>query len=434
MGRHLEEAAALGDRLAGAALWHGDRCNWFGRAKGTGTRDGLPAARPMEPSFYSGTAGIAWFLAHLADKTGEPRHRATAEGAARHALRHARALDPTAASDDLARRDLGGRLRGGYYIGSLGVAWVGWTLGTRWGQQDLRRGALAVLEGLDLDGPAPFEDDLVFGSAGAIPALLQMEDQGCPGAGALAHRLALRVARAAGRREDGAWTWTPPHWNSGSEPLTGWSHGASGFAWGLACAWSAFKDEEFRAGALGALAYERSVYDAQANVWPDFQLREEDGSPGRRRTWCHGAPGIGLARVLVGRLIDARELREEARLARRATLEELQERLPVPGLDFAPCCGLAGLAEVLWLLDEALGLDGGHGRARAVADWGIARFGREARAASAGIADWPTAAAAGFHPSLLTGLAGIGHFLLRLEDPARVPTVLAPGPATGPAP
>ena len=77
-------------------------------------------------------------------------------------------------------------------------------------------------------------------------------------------------------------------------------------------------------------------------------------------------------------------------------------------------------------MDEALGRDG-LAVARAVGSWAIERFGQGARRRWGATAELPTALPWGQHPSLMNGLAGIGHFYLRLADPRRGPPVLVPG-------
>ena len=85
--RFLETAAVLGARLCSDAIWAGKRCNWVGAAtfesKG-GTR--VPAQRACGIDLFSGTSGIALFLAHLYAATGEAVFGVTAEAAIRQAL------------------------------------------------------------------------------------------------------------------------------------------------------------------------------------------------------------------------------------------------------------------------------------------------------------------------------------------------------------
>ena len=46
------------------------------------------------------------------------------------------------------------------------------------------------------------------------------------------------------------------------------------------------------------IAFENSSYDAERNNWPDLRGA---GGPSWPCQWCHGAPGIGLARIAIAR-------------------------------------------------------------------------------------------------------------------------------------
>ncbi|MFC7643928.1 lanthionine synthetase LanC family protein [Streptosporangium lutulentum] len=53
--------------------------------------------------------------------------------------------------------------------------------------------------------------------------------------------------------------------------------------------------------ARAAFAYERDLYDPRVRNWPDYRdipgERADDTAPASMQAWCHGAPGIGLARA-----------------------------------------------------------------------------------------------------------------------------------------
>src|SRR5262249_35181314 len=85
-------------------------------------------------------------------------------------------------------------------------------------------------------------------------------------------------------------------WNiqgTAGRPLTGISHGAAGFALALAALAAASGRDDFTTAAEECIAFETATYDPGRANWPDFR------ADGRELPcqWCHGAPGIGLARV-----------------------------------------------------------------------------------------------------------------------------------------
>src|SRR5262249_34233481 len=95
--------------------------------------------------------------------------------------------------------------------------------------------------------------------------------------------------------------WVPPFPSAG--PLTGFSHGTAGISWALLELAARTGEGRFRPPALGGIAYERSLFSPEARNWPDLRLSATPGpgtiaEPARFRVWwCHGAPGVGLARL-----------------------------------------------------------------------------------------------------------------------------------------
>ena len=131
--------------------------------------------------------------------------------------------------------------------------------------------------------------------------------------------------------------------------------------------------------------------------------------------WCYGAPGVGVARLLA--LPHVRE--GEGRRALRQEVEEALGRTLERGFgeNHCLCHGDLGNLDFLLLARQALedpALD--------------APIARQTQATLASIArdGWRCGTRAGVEsPALMNGFAGIGYGLLRLADPARVPSVLA---------
>ena len=130
--------------------------------------------------------------------------------------------------------------------------------------------------------------------------------------------------------------------------------------------------------------------------------------------WCHGAPGIGLARLLSLPYLDDATIRAEIATALETT------RAHGFGGNHSLCHGDLGNLDLLLQAGEALGDDG----------W-VEAAGRKAAQVLASIESngWLCGIALGAEsPGLMTGLAGIGYQLLRLAEPARVPSVLTLAP------
>src|SRR6266571_3023051 len=92
----LKAAESIGVRLCRDAIWDGLRCNWLGDSMEFTSQAWTVVHRSFGPDLYSGTSGIALFLARLHQATTEPIFRITAEGAIRQALSRLGQVSPAA--------------------------------------------------------------------------------------------------------------------------------------------------------------------------------------------------------------------------------------------------------------------------------------------------------------------------------------------------
>lgn len=414
-----DAAARIGSALCRTAYWHAGRCNWVGRSPRESVQAGLPivpTVAALGPDLYGGTAGIALFLAELHAQRPSPSLERTAHGAIRQALTEGDALPPGAAAS--------------FYSGLVGIAFAATRVGLLLGDDLLVRDGLAAARRAAEVTDGSQAMDVIAGDAGAVAPLLWLASRG--GGDALerfARTLASRLAERATKR-DGSWCWdtaTASGKGIGPTPLCGYAHGASGM--GLALIEMGARDGEtaWIEGGLAAFAYEDAQFDIQAGNWPDLRELRPAVDAGRREhqsfmtAWCHGAPGIGLARLrayalLPDRRADLRAGIERALDATRAFLGTLP-----PDVDASPCHGRAGLIELLLVASEVLGearlLD------EATAAWQpVLRRKRRSL-------DWPCGVASGLNnPSLMLGYAGIGHALLRARATQSVPSTLVINP------
>jgi lantibiotic modifying enzyme len=381
----LETADRIGARLCRDAIWHGRRCNWIGGS--AEPRGGFTHAA-LGPALYSGTAGIALLLLRLYRATGEPVFRRTAEGALRQSL---------------ARRNEGSI---GLFDGLAGIAYVAGCAAKITGDEEYLGQALQIARGIL---PRPERIDVINGSAGVVAALLALARLagGCGLMEDARRHAAFLIENAT--RGDCGWSWGTMEKRHAD--LTGFAHGAAGIGLALLEMYGATGDPDCRVAAEEAFRYERGLFDAGRENWPDFRTAPKDGVPAYAMMWCAGAPGIGLSRLRAGEILDDPACREEARAAIRATIGWLDE---AEDANFSLCHGIAGNAELL--------LDSGEAEymkiARAVGEAGIERYESQS-------VPWPCGTHSDFEPpGLMLGLAGIAHFYLRLHDPASVPSVL----------
>jgi len=187
------------------------------------------------------------------------------------------------------------------------------------------------------------------------------------------------------------------------------SHGAAGFAYALASLACATGREEFADAASECIAFENSSYDAERNNWPDFR-----GDAGLLWPcqWCHGAPGIGLARIAMTKC-GARDGKLLATDVRNA-LAGVERGWP--GHVDTLCCGTLGSIEFFCEAGSVLGRGDlselASRRLMAVLE----------TAAATGDYRWNSGKGR-FNLGLFRGLAGVGYTLLRQVDMS-LPNVL----------
>lgn len=136
--------------------------------------------------------------------------------------------------------------------------------------------------------------DVIAGSAGGILALLALYRK-TQSENVLAKAVACgeHLLRQPRRGEMGQRSWAVV--GISDSPLTGFSHGAAGFSYALSSLAIASHRDDFAQAAQECLAFENSCYNEGVFNWSDLPSAE-DGVAWRSQ-WCHGAVGIGLARI-----------------------------------------------------------------------------------------------------------------------------------------
>jgi lantibiotic biosynthesis protein len=408
--RFLAAAERIGCRLCRDAIWSDGRCAWLGWAMEPRRGQWVTAYRAMGTNLYDGTAGIGLFLARLAALTADPIICATAEAALAQALT---AVDALAASGEY-----------GFYSGLSGIAWACREAGRVLEHEALAARAEAELLAVARIAPNPQRIDMVNGSAGLVPILIDA-------AARTHHEEFLGSAVRHGEQlvdlaEQGEKGWS---WDTLSMPnerhLLGFAHGVSGIACALATLAQATGRSDFLVGAREALRYERAHFRAAEGNWPDlrsFSQPAQGGEPPCMVAWCHGAPGIGMARLDLHRLLpEDPEILAEAEIAIRTTAATLAPASAQRLGNFSLCHGDSGNAELLITAADLLDRPELRSQAEAVGIRGIELF------EDHGL-PWPCGVpGASETPNLMLGLAGIGYFLLRLYDLENIPSVLLPG-------
>jgi len=394
----MTEADRIADALSHHAIRKGPGAAWIGL-------DWLGDAEVFQlvclgPDLYNGVSGIALFLAAHAAVTG----RQSSAELARAAVANVRKNLKSRSAARVAR-SLG--VGGATGLGSIVYAFALMS-------KCLRDDSLLA----DAQGAANmFTDDLIAadrqldvigGSAGAILCLLRLyRDSQSTVALDRAIKCGEHLVAQSRLGPEGRRSWVGQ--GMGKRALNGMSHGAAGFAYALASLSAATGREEFARAALECIAFEDSHYDADRNNWPD--LRGE-GEPSWPCQWCHGATGIGLARIAmtVRAGINRKTLAEDIQNAVKGAVKNW------PGAVDTLCCGTLGSVEFFCEAGNALGRDD----LRELASRRLAAV--LETAASTGDYRWNSGKRQ-FNLGLFRGLAGVGYTSLR-QAQASLPNVL----------
>lgn len=398
--RLLDFACAVGNRLEARVLRGDDDAIWIGL---TAVHDRYASLKPLGLDLYDGLPGVTLFLAYLSTITGMERYRALADAALVTMQRYITESKPSLSST-------------GGFAGWGGVIYALSHLGVVMKRSELFGEAGDIVSMLP---PLIEKDkmlDFIGGAAGCIQGLLAL--QSCAPTRQTLDAAALcgeRLLATAQPRASGIGWITP----AASQPLTGFSHGAAGYTVALLEIAAATGDSRFRRAAMDSLDYERSQFSLERQNWLD--LRDPIGSVDRVQpappvltAWCHGAMGIGLARVHCLRHLESKAIHEEIRVAIETTLEDGF------GMNHSLCHGDCGSLELLLAASRTPGGTTSRfhlNRLAAVLLEDIERAG------------WICGHQISVEsPGLMTGLSGIGYEMLRLAEPDAVPSVLTLAP------
>ena len=353
---------------------------------------------PMGLRLFDGCSGVALFLAGLTKITQDKSHRDLALATIAPILRGIK-FDCDRLTGEIG---IGGGMGAGALIYTLVRA-------SQMLDTDLvapARQVAATITKERIDRDRTF--DLLGGSAGTILGLLalyQIEPDEAILERAIAcgrHLLASRTASPSGHRA----------WITGKQSmLTGFSHGAAGIAYALARLFAVTKDEAFLTAAIESNAYEASVFIPEQNNWPDFRYPRTTKGYSCWNSWCHGASGIGLARVAELGILPEETIEADI-LAAIATAQTY----PLERIDQL-CCGNLGRVE--FLLNAAQKLNRPELQAIALERTSqvVARANRKGKFGL----NWETGP---YDPSFFQGTSGIGYQLLRMAHPELLPSIL----------
>jgi type 2 lantibiotic biosynthesis protein LanM len=407
----LRLAAAIGKRIAELAFENDDGAYWLALQPVGADAWGVA---PAGIDLYGGTSGIALFLAYLGAITGDESYTLLAK----RSLRAIRAeLEEQLKSE--------ARLGIGAFDGIGSAVYLLTHLGALWTEPALFAAAEELVEQLAQPISTDNRLDLLSGSAGCILSLLSLYAvHPSPMVLQRAMQCGDRLLATAQPRADAGAGWETL---DQEPPLGGMSHGAAGIALSLLKLADYSAERRFRDVALAALTYDRSLFVPELRNWADLRRIEprrataeyperglDTAGPGCVVAWCHGAPGIGLARLGSLEHLDNLTVRNEIDIALNTTLQQ----------GFAAtdslCHGALGNLELFVTATQLL---------HRPEDASAVQQGAAAIVERMDASGWRPAVPVGVDtPGFMTGLAGMGYELLRLADPDNVPSVLLLAP------
>ncbi len=386
----IREADKIAEELAIRAIRRGPGAAWIGL-------DWLGDAEVFQlvclgPDLYNGTSGIGVFLAAHAAVTGHQTSGELARAGVSYLRRNLK-------SRDAARMARSMGVGGATGLGSIVYALT--VMASYLRDDGLLSDAHVAAELFTEDLIAADKQlDIIGGSAGAILCLLRLYRDGKSDA-------VLRYAARCGEHliaqsrlgQTGRRSWVGQ--GSGQRALNGMSHGAAGFAYALASLSAATGREEFAQAASECIEFENGSYNAERGNWPDLRGDE----PSWPCQWCHGATGIGLARIATARQLgiktpgivrDIQFAVEGVRSARPAAVDTL-------------CCGTLGSVEFFCEAASTLGRSD-------LRELALQRLTDVlATAASSGDYRWNNGNGQ-FNLGLFRGCSGVGYTALRRVD------------------
>ena len=363
---------------------------------------------PVAESFYDGRCGIALFFAALYKITKEKKFQKMAVNVF-YPLQEV-------LQDKPKRLALIQRLGIGGTDGAGGFIYGCVKLSELLGEKAYIKEAELLLDTFSDDQIKKDEIlDVSGGAAGAILGLISLYKGSKKKDQVLAKALACgeHLLKNRSKSRTGHKVWVLP---GVKLPLTGMSHGTAGIALALLRLYKATKEKKYLEAAKEALDFETASFLEKEKNWPDYREKGKnpDGTYGCMTSWCHGAPGIGLARLSAVSILETPQIKKDIEKAIQTTLKGTVLRYD------HVCCGTFGRMELLLEAAQKLNRPQLLEEAQKRGTWSMRRAQKKG--------GWLLIAALDGtlqSPSLFQGTSGIGYQCLRLAYPEKLPSLLS---------
>jgi type 2 lantibiotic biosynthesis protein LanM len=397
----LEQAIAIANELQNQAIRSDDgSTTWIGL-------EYMPDAqkfqlKPLGYGLYDGSCGVALFLSALEKITGAKQGF---ENLAFEALLPVSKILQN--KDPIFQRQISKQLGIGAGMGLGSIIYALAKISQFTKKSTLLEAALLAASMLTTECIISDQNlDIISGAAGAILGLLTLYET-------TLDPLVLQKAIACGHHllnnrtttRSGYKTWS----TLGGKLMTGFSHGVAGIAYSLLRLYKITQESLFFEAAKEAISYERSVFSSEARNCADFKGDKVYFI----NSWCHGDPGIALARLGSLSVLDTYEIQQDIEIALKTTQKVSLQRVD------RLCCGNFGIIEILLVAASQLSRPDLFQNAQKKASWVLSR----AKQADCFYL-FSNLERDIYNPGFFTGTAGIGYELLRLAYPDVIPSVL----------
>jgi lantibiotic biosynthesis protein len=407
---YKQAAITIAKKICRCAIWHSDTCNWAGLA----TEDNSPGrtayTRALPPDFYDGIAGVAFFLLQVYRIHPHPVILKTLQGA----------LQQLMADDPESYRENENNFLNGFYQGRGGIIFVLKMAAKILDDEKPDKEGEKRLSDILIASEADEQTDIISGIGGIILFLLYLYGLDNKRDDLLNHAVKLgKILLAKAEKNENGYSWQTI--DTALRNLTGYAHGASGIATAFVELYAITKGNNFLFAAKEAFRYENSFFNQEKQNWPDFRFNNISNKPEEEvcsLAWCHGAPGIGLARFRAYEITGDTSFLDEALKAVLVTRKYFAEDMLH---DYTLCHGLFGNASLLLKAASVLKDENIEKEVTDLADNCLQQFIYR---------NIPVPN--GYHsskesPCFMQGNSGIGYFFLQLYDPHLFPSWLQIG-------
>ena len=396
---YLDVAFHISTDLLKTAIWDGEYCNWVGYKSFSSKSVDDPSYSSLGYDVFSGTSGIAFFLSYIYRFTNDPIVFKTVQGAlmqGKHVMERHLLKDHNPS----------------FYSGYLSLGQAFFAAGILCSQSDWKIIGLSILEDLSKVKYSNSNTGVLEGLSGYILGLVSYYN--------LCHGVEVKntIIKASNQLISNL---------DATEGRIGYAFGLSGNAYTLMKVFEIEKKKIYLEKAITYLSREQNLI--ASNYFSKASL-ENNKNYSNRYSWINGAAGIVISRLELLNLSYDKNNLQLINFYMKHIVDHVESHLENKRskVDFSLFQGLSGIGDILLYAGMKIDNESYIDLANRVAHFGIEKFIHNRNPYfynQTKIIDRSNNSV--FIPGLLTGIAGVGHFYLRLEYPRKITSVFMEG-------